>query len=205
MECADLGRYHRRENFQNPNLLKGKIYWNPCHWSKIYVIIGMILDAKHTEKELCQNHPSTTQLCMRLNYPAMAPLPPGKESKQRVSGYLSCVGHARRKPFLSSSINSTVLIPAVLTPPTVLMWGPPWLRGFPCGSAGKESACNVGDLGSIPWLGGSPEEGKGYPPQYSGLENSMDCIVHGVTKSWTWLSDFHFPFPWLGKGPSGKR
>ena len=49
---------------------------------------------------------------------------------------------------------------------------------FPCGSAGKESACNVGDQGSIPRLGRSPEEGKGYPLQYSGLENSMDCIVH---------------------------
>ena len=46
--------------------------------------------------------------------------------------------------------------------------------GFPGGSAGKESACNVGDLGSIPGLGRSPGEGKGYPLQYSGLENSMD-------------------------------
>ena len=56
---------------------------------------------------------------------------------------------------------------------------------FPCGSAGKESTCNVGDLGSIPGLGRSPGEGKGYPLQYSDLENSLDCIVHGVTKSWT--------------------
>ena len=63
--------------------------------------------------------------------------------------------------------------------------------GFPCGSAGKESACNVGDLGSIPGLGRSPGEGKGYPLQYSGLENSMDCIVHGVTKSRIRLSGFH--------------
>ena len=55
----------------------------------------------------------------------------------------------------------------------------------------KESACNVGDLGLIPGLG-TPGEGKGYPLQYSGLENSMDCIVHGVTKSRTRLSDFHF-------------
>ena len=46
--------------------------------------------------------------------------------------------------------------------------------GFPCGSAGKESACNVGELGSIPGLGRSPGERKGYPLQYSGLENSMD-------------------------------
>ena len=51
---------------------------------------------------------------------------------------------------------------------------------------------NVGDLGSIPGLGRSPGEGKGYPLQNSGLENSMDCILHGVTKSQTQLSDFHF-------------
>ena len=51
--------------------------------------------------------------------------------------------------------------------------------GFPCGSAGKESACNAGDLGSMPGLGRSPGEGKGYPLQYSDLENSMDCIVPG--------------------------
>ena len=63
--------------------------------------------------------------------------------------------------------------------------------GFPCGSAGKESACNVGDLGSIPGLGKSPEEGKGYLLQYSGLENSMMCTVHGVAKS-RQLSNFHF-------------
>ena len=55
--------------------------------------------------------------------------------------------------------------------------------GFPGGSAGKESACSAGDLGSITGLGRSPGEGKGYPLQYSGLENSMDCIVHGVAKT----------------------
>ena len=60
---------------------------------------------------------------------------------------------------------------------------------FPHGSDGKESSCNVGDLGSIPGLGKSPGEGKGYPLQYSCLENSMDCVVHGVTKSQTGLSD----------------
>ena len=62
--------------------------------------------------------------------------------------------------------------------------------GFPCGSAGKESACNAGDLDSIPGLG-IPGEGKGYLLQYSGLENSMDSIVLGVTKSQIRLSDFH--------------
>ena len=54
---------------------------------------------------------------------------------------------------------------------------------FPYGSAGKESACNAGDLGSIPALRRFPGEGKGYPLQYSGLENSIDCITHGVAKS----------------------
>ena len=66
--------------------------------------------------------------------------------------------------------------------------------GFPCGSAGKESTCEAGDLGSIPGLGRSPGEGKGYPLQYSGLENSMDSIVHGVTKSRTQLRKFTFTF-----------
>ena len=48
----------------------------------------------------------------------------------------------------------------------------------------KKSTCNVGDLGWIPGLGRSPGKGKGYPLQYSGQENCMDCIVHGVAKSW---------------------
>ena len=59
----------------------------------------------------------------------------------------------------------------------------PVFLGFPGGSAGKESACNVRDLGLISGLGRSPGEGKGYPLQYSGLENAINCIVHGVTKS----------------------
>ena len=60
------------------------------------------------------------------------------------------------------------------------------LKGFPDSSVGKESACNGGDPSSIPGLERSPGEGKGYPLQYSGLENSTDCIVHGVAESdWT--------------------
>ena len=62
--------------------------------------------------------------------------------------------------------------------------------GFPCSSADKESAYNEGDLGSVPGLGRFPGKGKGYPRQYPGLENSMECM--GVAKSWTRLSDFHF-------------
>ena len=69
--------------------------------------------------------------------------------------------------------------------------------GFPGGSEDKASACNAGDLGSIPGLGRSPGEGNGNPLQYSCLENPMDggawwATVHGVTKSWTRLSDFTF-------------
>ena len=64
------------------------------------------------------------------------------------------------------------------------------IMGFPCGSADKECTCNVGDLGSIPGLGRSPGEEKGYPLQYSGLE--IPCIVHEVTKGQTRLRDFHF-------------
>ena len=59
------------------------------------------------------------------------------------------------------------------------------IKGFPGGSAGKESTCNAGDLGSISELGRSSGERKGYPLQYSGLEKSMDCIVHRVTKNQT--------------------
>ena len=66
------------------------------------------------------------------------------------------------------------------------------MLGFPGGSAGKESACSAGDLGLIPGLGRAPGEGKGYPLQYSGLENPMDSIVLGVEKSQTRLSDFPF-------------
>ena len=87
------------------------------------------------------------------------------------------------------------------TPVRFLVGKIPWRRdrlptpvflSFPGGSAGKESTCNAGDLGPIPGLGRSPGEGKGCPLQYSGLENSMDYIVHWVAKSQTQLSDFHF-------------
>ena len=69
--------------------------------------------------------------------------------------------------------------------------------GFPGGSDSRESSCNTGDLGSVPGLGRSPGEGNSSPLQYSGLESphgrkSWWATVHGITKSWTWLSDFHF-------------
>ena len=69
-----------------------------------------------------------------------------------------------------------------------------YLMGFPGGSDNKASACNAGDPGLIPGLGGSPGEGNGYPLQYSCLENSMDrgawlATVHGVTSIWIPLSN----------------
>ena len=67
-------------------------------------------------------------------------------------------------------------------------------EGFPDSSVGKESICNAGHAGSVPGLGRSPGEGKGYPLQDSGLENFEDYTVHGVTKSRTRWSDFHFHF-----------
>ena len=79
--------------------------------------------------------------------------------------------------------------------PLISSGGYDYLLGFSGDSDVKESSCSVGDLGSISELGRSPGEGKGYPLQYSGLENSMDCIVHDVAKSWTRLSNFHFHFP----------
>ena len=91
----------------------------------------------------------------------------------------------------------------------IVGWGNTWYccvtscpTGFPDSSVGKESACNAGDLGLIPGLGRSPGEGKGYPLQYSGLENSMKCIVHGVAKSQTRPSDFQFH---LALWPSGEE
>ena len=73
------------------------------------------------------------------------------------------------------------------------LWRRDWLLtpvflGFPFGSIGKESSWNAGDLGSIPGLGRSPGEGKGYLLQYSGLENSIECIVHGFAKKHDWVT-----------------
>ena len=73
-----------------------------------------------------------------------------------------------------------------------ILQNPTVTEGFPCGSAGKESAYNAGDLCLISGFGRALGKGKGYPLQYSGLDNSLDCIVHGVAKSRTQLRDFNF-------------
>ena len=67
-------------------------------------------------------------------------------------------------------------------------------KGFPHSSVGKEPACDAGEPSSVPGSGRSAREGIGYPLQYSGLDNSMDCTVHRVTKRWIQLSDFHFHY-----------
>ena len=78
----------------------------------------------------------------------------------------------------------------------VFLHKPSSLGGFTCGSLGKESTCNTGDLGSIPGLGKSPREGKGYPLQYSGLENSMDYTIHDpMSQDW---ATFTFTFRHMG-------
>ena len=101
-----------------------------------------------------------------------------------VPNHTTCIPNPAINCLISTWLNSTLS--------TRLYIHLPLDRGFPWSSDGKESACNVGDLGSISGFRRSPGEGKGYPYQYSGLENFMDCIVHGVTNSWTQLRDFHF-------------
>ena len=88
---------------------------------------------------------------------------------QLVKNHLQC-----RRPGFNSWVGKTHWRRDRLPTPVFL--------SFPCGSVGKAYTCNAGDLGSIPGLGRSPGEGKGYSVQYSGLENSMDCIVQGVAK-----------------------
>ena len=90
-------------------------------------------------------------------------------------------------PLRPDNVHTVKALPPTSWHLTTVFWG-----GFSDSSVGKESACNAGDLGSIPGSGRSPGEGKGYPLQYSDLEISMDCTVHGVAKSQTQLSDFHF-------------
>ena len=88
--------------------------------------------------------------------------------------------------FSKPSLNISKLSVHKLLKPSLENFGHYFVSvGFPCSSAGNESTCNAGDLGLIPGLRRSPGEGNGYSLQYSGLENSMDCIVHGVAKSRT--------------------
>ena len=124
------------------------------------------------------------------NFPcASSPLP----SRQREGAEPKLAGGPAPRLSLPSPAPHPVSQEPCLHPPqlsgsrgqgqhTLLAGGPPTIQGVPGGSAGKESACNAGDLGSIPGLGGFAGEKNNYPLQHSGLENSMDCIVPGVTE-----------------------
>ena len=119
----------------------------------------------------------------------------------------SSSGNQRRASLIAQLVKNPPAIQETLVNSSVgkIPWrrdsiSTPVFLGFPCGSAGKESTCNVGNLGLIPGLGKSLGKGKGYPLQYSGLENSMDYRVHEVTKSRTQLSNFHFHFLSIREG-----
>ena len=97
-------------------------------------------------------------------------------SLHSILSHLACLTHLH--PILLQTVQFSAL--------NLKLFGLRWpfiMAGFLCGSAGKESACNAGDLGKISGLGISPKEGKGYPLQCSGLENSMDRTVHGISES----------------------
>ena len=90
---------------------------------------------------------------------------------------LNIIVRAKRSAvYRNTGMENLILLGNQRLPGQSSIWDGPTNMGFSCGSAGKESACSVGDLGLIPGLGRSPGEGKGYPLQYSSLENSMDCI-----------------------------
>ena len=125
------------------------------------------------------SHSQCWLICSHLQQSIVRGFPDSSGGKESA---LQC-----RRPWFNSWVGEILWRRDRLPTPVVL--------GFPCGSAGQESACNAGYLGSNTGLKKSPGEGKGYPLQYSGLENSMDCIIHGVAKSHTRLSSFHFHFP----------
>ena len=155
--------------------------------------------ASHSQEKRTQESVLITQLCSTLYDPRacdpQAPLSMGFSRQDAAAGshsllqgisttqgsnpgFLDCrqiLYHLRHQESLN---NRVVKYKVSLVLSTVMK-----SLGFPCGSGGKESTCNTGDLGSIPGLGRSPGEGNGYPLQYSGLENSMDCTVHGVSRT----------------------
>ena len=102
-------------------------------------------------------------------------------------------------PFIRLTHSGDLMYVMVVVVNSIVLYTWLELKGFLGGSDDKESACNAGNLSSIPGSGRSPREGHGYPFQYSCLENSMDraawrAVVHGVTNSQTWLSNWHFHF-----------
>ena len=147
--------------------------------------------SRELQSEVCNHYKPHASSCTRETlFQGRKGSPEGTVKKQSVSFHGLSPWQERRGVFLLS----VALLPSQVmrTPHSGLSIL--FEVSVYCGSAGKESTCNTGDLGLIPGLGRSPGERKGYPPQYSGLENSLERIVHGVAMSWTQLSDFHFHF-----------
>ena len=146
-----------------------------------------------------------TQLCLTLYSPMncslQVPLSVGFFQQEHWNGWPFPLPGALPDPGIEPMSPASPALQAVA--PTAEPPGKPRIiccfypnKGSPGGSAGEESACKAGDPGSIPALGRSPGEGKGYPVQYSCLENPMNCIVHGIAKSRIQLSNFHFTQVW---------
>ena len=186
--------------------------WDPCyttdyhqlavlHWQCIY--LSMLLS------QFAPSSPSPAMSTSLFYTQASLFLPSKRFISQQVCGFLKSICYKTGIDSQTWTTNLRLLLAQLVNNPPAMQetrfdsWVGkiPWRRdrlptplflGFPCGSAGKESTCNVEDLGLIPGLGRSPGEGKNYLLQYSGLENSTDFTVHQVTKSQTQLSNFHF-------------
>ena len=177
---------NRNKILNNCNVLESSPNHHPCHrlWKKMSCVKPILVP-----KRLGTTNVGPTQCHLLLHFGLADPL--GKQGHRilipsRV--VLRCLHDQhlfkRKSVFLQWT---RLLLPQFDSWVRKIRWRrdklpTPVFLGFPCGSAGKESACNAGDLGSIPGLGRFPGEGKDYPLQYSVLENSMDCIVHGGHK-----------------------
>ena len=129
--------------------------------------------------------------CCGLTPPPLLPLSPSPSANPLLA--FSSLSGGRRSP-TSSTLSPTLAFFFSACILSQCEHHLAYILSFLGGSAGKESACKVGDLGSIPGLGRYLREGTSYPLQYSGLENSMDCTVHGVAMSRIWLTTFTFHF-----------
>ena len=118
-----------------------------------------------------------SSVCPLIRIRGLWKLPDRKDWLPGKLGLVLVSGAILSKSLIQFSVDGWSCVPFLL-----FTWGQTMVC-FPCDSAGKVSACNAGDLGWILRLGRYPGERKGYPLQYSGLENSMVCIVHGFAKS----------------------
>ena len=168
--------------------------WKPPHrWGQR----GTLELQKETQQQVCgrQNRENSPEIVAELALPSQGALrwvragcwgyefggqTPGEDQDSLLQRYSEAASMTQLRESRESSWKAVILHSDRMQDP------PSWC------STGKESTCIAGDLGSIPRLGRSPGEGNGYPLQYSGLENSLDCVVHGFAKSGIPLSDYHF-------------